>query len=96
MRVLVRPSAAADMDEAYLWYEGRSDSLGNEFLAAAQSAIDAIAGDPLKHPVVHRSARRMLLKRFPYAIYYRVYDNLIVVVACMPGRRNPSQWRSRT
>jgi plasmid stabilization system protein ParE len=96
MRFIVRPAAAADIDEAYLWYESQGVGLGNEFLAAAQAVVDAIAEDPLKHPVVHRNTRRTLLKRFPYALYYRVYDDVVVVVACMHGRRSPSRWQSRT
>lgn len=95
MRFIVRPAAAADIDDAYLWYETQSAGLGSEFLAAAQAVVDAIAEDPLKYPVVLRDTRRTLLKRFPYAIYFRVYGDVIVVVACMHGRRNPSRWQSR-
>jgi plasmid stabilization system protein ParE len=95
MRFIVRPAAAADIDEAYLWYESQRVGLGDEFLAAAQAVIDEIAEDPLRHPVVLRNTRRTLLRRFPYAVYYRVYDDVVVVVACMHGRRNPTRWQSR-
>jgi plasmid stabilization system protein ParE len=70
--------------------------LGHEFLAAAQTLIDAVAQHPLGYPVVRRNTRRALLRRFPYAIYFRIYDEVIVVVACMHGRRNPRRWRVRT
>jgi len=33
---------------------------------------------------------------FPYAMYFRVYDEVVVVVACMHGRRNPRRWQVRT
>ena len=95
MRFIVRPAAAADIDEAFLWYEGQRAGLGAEFLSAAQALIDAIAENPLKHPVVGRNTRRALLRRFPYAIYYRVYDEIVVVVACMHGRRDPRRWQTR-
>lgn len=39
MPVLLRPAAAADVDEAFLWYERQRAGLGNEFLAALQSAL---------------------------------------------------------
>ena len=38
MRLVVRPAAAADIDEAYLWYEGQRAGLGEEFLVALRSA----------------------------------------------------------
>lgn len=96
MQLIVRPAAAADIDEAFLWYEHQRVGLGEEFLAAAQAVIDAIAQQPLRYAVVRRDTRRALLRRFPYAIYFRVYGDLAVVVACMHGRRSPRRWQSRT
>ena len=96
MQIVVRPAAAADIDEAFLWYEGQHPGLGLEFLAAAQTQIDAVAQHPLRYPVVRRNTRRALLRRFPYAIYFRIYDEVIVIVACMHGCRNPRRWQVRT
>jgi len=96
MQFIVRPAAAADIDEAFLWYEGQRAGLGHDFLSAAQTLIDTIAEHPLRYPVVRRNTRRALLRHFPYSIYYRVYDDIVVVVACMHGRRSPRQWQSRT
>ena len=96
MQIVVRPAAAADIDEAFLWYEGQRPGLGGEFLAAAQRLIDAVAQYPLRYPVVRRSTRRALLRRFPYALSFRVYGEVVVVVACMHGRRDPRRWQVRT
>jgi plasmid stabilization system protein ParE len=95
MRTIVRPAAAADIDEAYLWYQAQREGLGEEFLAAAQAAIAAITAHPERYPVIRRDTRRVLLRRFPYGIYCRIYDDLVVVVACMHGRRNPTRWQTR-
>ncbi len=46
--------------------------------------------------IILRDMRRFLLKRFPYAVFYRAYPTAVVVVACMHGRRNPLRWRLRT
>ena len=96
MRCVVRPAAAADIDEAFLWYEAQRVGLGRQFLAAADTLINAIAEHPLRYPVIRRNTRRALLRRFPYAMYFRIYDDVIVVVACMHGRRNPRRWQVRT
>jgi plasmid stabilization system protein ParE len=63
---------------------------------AVQSALDDMVAHPAKYPVIHRDTRRALLRRFPYAILYRVYGEVVVVVACMHGRRDPRRWASRT
>lgn len=95
-QLLVRPAAAADIEEAYLWYEKQRAGLGEEFLAAVDSLLGEIVAHPTAHPVVHREARRALLRRFPYAIFFRVYGETVVVFACMHGRRDPTRWKART
>ena len=96
MPIVIRPAAAADIEEAFLWYERQRPGLGNEFLAAVQAMRESIAAHPAIHPIIHRDTRRALVHRFPYGIFYRVYGEVIVVVACMHASRDPRQWRSRT
>jgi len=94
--IVVRPAAAADIDEAFVWYERRRPGLGDEFLAAIQSSLEGIAAQPTLYAVIHRDTRRALLVRFPYGVFYRLYNDVVVIVACLHGQRDPKQWRSRT
>jgi plasmid stabilization system protein ParE len=55
----------------------------------------AIVEYPLAHPRVHGEARRALVRRFPYAIYFRAMSDEVVVLAVMHGRRFPRRWRLR-
>ena len=95
IRVELRPAAAADLEEAAFWYEARRRGLGLEFIAAVRSALAVIADTPEAWPVIHRRTRRVLLERFPYAIYYRLYPGRVLVVACLHGRRDPRRWQAR-
>ena len=96
MQLLVRAAAAADVEEAYWWYQRQRAGLGEEFLEAVDAILRDIATHPKAYPVIHRETRRALLRRFPYAIFFRVYGETIIVVACMHGRRDPIRWKSRT
>lgn len=93
---IFRPAAAADVEDAYQWYESQQAGLGEEFLAAVRASLGSMTANPESFPVVHRQTRRALLRRFPYGLYYRIFDDQIVVVACMHGRRNPRRWQSRS
>jgi toxin ParE1/3/4 len=93
--VILRPAAEADIGDAFHWYEEQRAGLGEEFRAELKAAFEAIAGNPLLFQLIYRNTRRYLVRRFPYAIYYRVYSDAVVVVACMHGRRNPKRWQSR-
>ena len=50
---------------------------------------------PLAYPRVHGETRRAVVRRFPYAIYFRPVSDEVVVLAVMHGRRLPRRWRSR-
>ncbi len=95
MPIVLRPAAAADIEEAFSWYQRRHPGLADDFLSAVQAALDDIAAHPAIYAVIYRDTRRALIHRFPYGIFYRVYGDIIVVVACMHARRDPRQWRSR-
>jgi toxin ParE1/3/4 len=93
--VVVRPAAEEDIEAAYLWYEGRQAHLGNEFLFAIRSALSQVSQYPEAHPIVDSDVRRVVVPRFPYGIFYRLYHGTIYVIACMHAKRNPERWRSR-
>ena len=93
--ILIRPAAAADIEDAFLWYETQRVGLGEEFREALRFALARVGENPQLHQIIHRSTRRVLLKRFPYGIYYKEFPEVIVIVACMHGRRDPKRWQSR-
>jgi plasmid stabilization system protein ParE len=95
VNLILRPAAAADVEAAYRWYERQRAGLGDEFLATVRTALRAIETHPEAYPIAHRNTRRVLVRRFPYAIFYRIVAEHVVVVACMHARRNPRQWRRR-
>ena len=96
-QIVVRPAAAADIDDAYQWYEAQRPGLGEEFLAALSVTRDRLLEDPEAYPVLQRATRRALIpKRFPYALFYRIYGDTIVVVACMHAKRDPRRWQRRS
>lgn len=84
-QVIVRPAAAADIDEAYQWYEAQRPGLGEEFLLALNATRDRVVEQPEAYPVLLRATRRALIpRRFPYGLFYRIYGdtNLSSSPAC--------------
>ncbi len=96
MRLVVREAAEADIVEAARWYEQRSPGLGGEFLRAVDVTLAEIARMPERYPVVRSRARRALLRRFPYAVYFVATPELVSVFACLHARRDPRHWRKRS
>ncbi len=94
-RLVFRPEAEAELLDARAWYEGERVGLGAIFAAAVETTVTAILQDPLAYPRVKGDIRRAVVRRFPYAVYFRPIDDEIIVLAVMHGRRNPRHWRSR-
>lgn len=96
LEVRLRPEAEEDLSDAAAWYEEQLTGLGQEFLDRVLFAFESIAERPRMYPTVHRRTRRALMHRFPFAIYYRIEKDSIVVVAVMHGSRDPRLWKERT
>ena len=95
-RVRVRPEAEADLADAYHWYEESRQGLGARFLKAVRSSLRAIASHPEAYPTIHLGIRRLLLRRFPYGLFYHVTEEEVVVLACFHIARDPKAWQDRT
>ena len=92
---LLTPVAEADVEEAFGWYETQRPGLGFAFRHAVDVAVSAAESKPEAYAVLHRETRRVLLPTFPYALYYRVVGESVVVVGCIHAKRHPRTWRSR-
>jgi plasmid stabilization system protein ParE len=95
MRVVFRPEAQEELLEAKAWYEACADGLGMDFARAFESALLNALRRPEAHPVVQDELRRVLLRRFPYALFYRARGDEFLVVAVFHHRRDPALMSGR-
>lgn len=93
--VVFTAAAEADVAEAHLWYRERGLGLGDDFVRSVDACVAGLARHPEGYSIVHRDVRRALLRRFPYALFYVVQRERIVVLGCFHAARDPRIWRSR-
>jgi plasmid stabilization system protein ParE len=94
MRVQILDEAQRDLVEGYRFYEGQGEGLGDYFLDSLFSDIDSLQFYAGIHRV-YFGYNRLLSKRFPFAVYYRVENEMVRVYAVLDCRREPSWTRSR-
>jgi toxin ParE1/3/4 len=94
-RLLVRKLAHAEIRATFEWYLLRSPDAAGQFLDAVDDAIARIERAPEQCPVIQGRLRRLLLARFPYAVYYKVFPSVISVVGVIHGHRHPDAWLER-
>jgi plasmid stabilization system protein ParE len=86
-RVIIRPNAEADLQEARSWYESQRAGLGEELLDEICRAVRLLAADPERRPFYYRDFRRLLTRRFPYKLFYRVEGDRVVVFRILHAKR---------
>lgn len=95
--LIIRPSAEADLQGAYDWYEEQRVGLGEQFLLSVTAAFATIQRTPFLYAVVHEEEgiRRALVRRFPYMVLYQLFDDAVIVTAVYHAHRAPIAFHER-
>ena len=94
MKIRILDSATQDLIEGFRFYEKQESGLGNYFIDSLFSDIDSLQVYAGIHSI-HFGYHRMLSKRFPFAIYYKITEHEVSVYAVLDCRRNPAWTRER-
>ncbi len=93
MKIEILSSAMADMMEGRLFYEEQGEGLGEYFFDSLFSDIDSLTLYAGIHPIFY-GYHRMLSKRFPYAVYYKLKEKSFVTIwRVLDLRRDPNRIR---
>ena len=90
MKLRILDAASHDLIEGYRFYEKQQTGLGEYFLDSLYSDIDSLLLYAGIHAVFFEQYYRALSKRFPFAIYYKMNDQEILIYAVLDCRRNPA------
>lgn len=77
--LLVRPMAERDLERARDWYDARRAGLGDEFLDAIAATLRELEREPTLPRLYFGNFRRILLRRFPYKIFYQIVGDRVIV-----------------
>lgn len=94
MKIEILDEAEQDLIDGFAFYERQSIGLGDYFLDSIFSDVESLHLYAGIHPL-HFGYHRLLAKRFPFAIYYRIQNEVIRVYAILDCRRDPSWVRNR-
>ncbi len=88
------PAAREEFIAAATFYEKQQTGLGARFVNAVEDTIARIQKAPHLHRLVESDIRKIRVRRFPYAVIYRLRD-IVEVIAVMHLKRRPGYWRER-
>ena len=93
MKIVILRSAVRDLAGGYQFYARQGEGLGEYFEESLLADIESLRLYAGIHRKVH-DFHRLLSKRFPYAVYYEVFENQVRIRAVLDCRLNPP-WTAR-
>ncbi len=88
MKIEILDEAENDIANGIYFYDSQQEGLGNYFLDSIFSDIESLhiyVGTHIKISNYYR----LLSKRFPFSIYYKVSNDTIYIYAVLDCRRDP-------
>lgn len=89
--------ASAELYEAVRWYETQRPGLGADLFDAVSHTLNFVESNPQAGAAISADAqtRRIIVRRFPYQVVYRIRPAEIVIVAVAHLKRRPGYWKDR-
>jgi len=92
-KLIVRRRAESQAFHARDWYESQLKGLGLRFVDELDVAIQRAQQNPQHYQAVYREIRRVLLRRFPYAVFFVAEPGRVVVLAILHQYEDPAKWQ---
>jgi hypothetical protein len=95
MRIEILDQAAEDLIEGFHFYEAQQSGLGAYFLSNLYGDIESLRLYGGIHRQAYKEYRRLLSKRFPFAVFYTLRGETVFIRAVVDCRRDPAWIRER-
>jgi toxin ParE1/3/4 len=87
--------AERELNEAAQYYDTEEPGLGSSFLREVDRCLQSIQAHPEAGPILRGDVRRRLIRRFPYALLYKIKPAGVRILAVMNSKRRPTYWVGR-
>jgi plasmid stabilization system protein ParE len=89
------PAAQEELTAAVKTGEERAARLGHDLLQEVRRVVGMLCASPEIGKPLGTSYRRFPLRRFPFALVYRIDGERLRIIAMAHRRRRPGYWRRR-
>lgn len=94
-RVTFHRLAERELNDAAKYYEIECRGLGSSFIQEADRCLRLIDKHPEAGAALHGAVRRRLLRRFPFALLYKLSVDGVRILTVMNLKRHPTYWVGR-
>jgi plasmid stabilization system protein ParE len=87
--IILTARASEEIEAASRWYFQREPGLDRRFVISMDNALRSIAIQPEIYPIRFGIYRRIILRKFPYAVYFRFDDSAVIVQSVFHESQHP-------
>lgn len=87
--------AEDELEQAISYYESKTKGLGGDFASELYSLTKRIMLFPQAFFQVERNIRKAILNRFPYVVYYELFNDKIVILTISHHKQHPNRYKKR-
>lgn len=84
--------AEEDIQKIVDYYKEIDDSLSLDFIVKLHESLERIEQMPEGYQKRYKEFRIVFLKRFSFGVFYKIYDQEVVVVAVLHTSQSMSKW----
>jgi plasmid stabilization system protein ParE len=87
-KLIIKPEAEQELQEALEWYDSKKDNLGAELLIEISRVLETIQENPNSFQKRYKSFRISFTKKFQYGVHYTLENNTIFDHAILHTRQD--------
>ena len=80
LKIVLKPLAEIDLQEAVNWYTEQQHNLGEEFLYEFRDTTRKIAISPVNLRIRYKNIRAFALNRFPYNVHHIINNETVYII----------------
>lgn len=85
------PAAAKEYEDAFEWYQERSEAAADILIIEVEETTRAICEDPYRYRETHKNLHEVSLKKYPYYLIYLIDEvkKVVTIISLYHHKRNP-------
>jgi toxin ParE1/3/4 len=94
--VIFHSEARREVRREVSYYEEQRENLGRELRIEIEAAVQRLRLNPRAYPLHdHQGTRKLVLRRFPFTIFFVELDDSFWIAAVAHHKRRPDYWAGR-
>lgn len=95
MQLQIAPEAEDEIARSVEWYAERGERAVRGFVEELDGILEQARAHPMRWPIWRGEVRKVTFAHYPFSVFYRVRNDVVLIVAVAHAKRRPGYWLRR-